>query len=123
MHRFGAAFERDRGGVEGRGGAADHRDVLAGERGEIDVVAGMGAEAARQIAEQVGDREPPLPSNPVAMMILRAVSTPVLRCSGNTPPPARYAQAGAVAHRDTEEIAVPGEIVDPGLARDALERA
>ena len=38
MHRLGARFERDRGCIEGRGRAADHRDVLAGERGEIDVV-------------------------------------------------------------------------------------
>ena len=52
MHRGDAGFERHRGGVEGRGGGAEDRHLLAAQPGEIDRVGGVGVAAPRQVLAQ-----------------------------------------------------------------------
>ena len=125
MHRTGALLQRHRGGIERRGRPAEHCHRLAPQRGEVDIVAGMGIEAPRQpLAQHYRHVGSAVAAEPVGEDHLarglgvrrganRQVKTemPVGRLDAVEP--------GAVAYRNAEEMPEPGEVFGPVEARDA----
>src|SRR5262249_12324241 len=128
MHGAGPGLERDRGGVKSRGGAADDRHRPAAQRGKNDILAGMGIEGPWQrrgdLRRHIGAAAAVEPGGDDDLARgLDRLGAGAAEVQAEMP---RYRldprEPGAVTHRDAEKIAIPREVVGPGLARDALER-
>ncbi len=127
MHFGGARLQRGRRIVEGGGAGADHRDALAAQAFEVDVVGNSCDRTCRQIAQGLGN-------HPVAHALLPRRQHDLARIERLDAIGASHARGeqtvgrrrnlqklAAVAHGQTDRASQPEQIVRPMLSQDQVQ--